>query len=93
MVQPSIFIEFAVILRVKNTKNVKRGKVMKGVRIIRYYGCILLVAKGQTEEDFLKANKLTGNEEYSHPNRENLPLPIQMLLSKKLKTFCCDFIA
>ena len=30
---------------------------------------------------------LTGNCEYTRSNKENLPLPIQMQLSKKPKTF------
>ena len=38
-------------------------------------------------------NTLTANEEYSHSNRENLPLPIQMQLSENPKIFCCIFIA
>ena len=42
--------------------------------------------------NFLK-NTLTADDEYSRHNRENLPLPIQTQLSKKLKTFCCFFIA
>ena len=36
---------------------------------------------------------MTAEYEYSRNNRENLPLPIQMQLSKKPKTFCCNFIA
>ena len=32
-------------------------------------------------------NMLTANYEYSRSNRENLPLPIQMQLSEKPKTF------
>ena len=38
-------------------------------------------------------NKLTADYEYSHRNRENLPLLIQMQLSKKPKIFCHNFIA
>ena len=38
-------------------------------------------------------NTLTVNYEYSRRNRENLPLPIQMQLSEKPKTFCQFFIA
>ena len=38
-------------------------------------------------------NALTADDEYSRHNTENLPLPIQMQLSKKPKTFCCIFIA
>ena len=38
-------------------------------------------------------NKLTVKYEYSRNNRANLPLPIQMQLSKKRKTFCGNFIA
>ena len=37
-------------------------------------------------------NTLTANYEYSRSNRENLPLPIQMQLSKKLKRICIFFI-
>ena len=33
-------------------------------------------------------NTLTANYEYSRSNRENLPLPIQIKLSKKLHFFC-----
>ena len=36
---------------------------------------------------------LTMDNEYSHSNRENLPLPIQRQLSEKLKTFSERFIA
>ena len=38
-------------------------------------------------------NTLTADYQYSRSNRENLPLPIQMQLFKKPKTFCCIFIA
>ena len=38
-------------------------------------------------------NTLTVNYEYSRRNRENLPLPIQMQLSEKPKTFCQFSIA
>ena len=38
-------------------------------------------------------NKLTVNDNYSRHNKEKLSLPIEMRLSKKLKTFCCFFIA
>ena len=38
-------------------------------------------------------NTLTANYEYSRSNRENLPLPIQMQLSEKGKTFSQFFIA
>ena len=38
-------------------------------------------------------NTLTANYEYSRSNRENLPLPIQMQLSEKVKTFSHSFIA
>ena len=34
---------------------------------------------------------LTANYEYSCSNRENWPLPIQIKLSKKPSTFCCNF--
>ena len=36
---------------------------------------------------------LTANDEYSCSNRENLPLPNQMELPEKLKTFSQIFIA
>ena len=36
-------------------------------------------------------NMLTANYEYSRNNTENLPLPIEMELSSKLKTFS-DFL-
>ena len=36
---------------------------------------------------------MTANSEYSRSNRENLPLPVQMQLSEKPKTFCQFFIA
>ena len=38
-------------------------------------------------------NTLTADYEYFRSNKENLPLPIQMQLFKKPKTFCCNFIA
>ena len=38
-------------------------------------------------------NTLTTYDEYSRTNRENLPLPIQIQLSEKLKTFSEIFIA
>ena len=38
-------------------------------------------------------NTLTAGDEYSRRNRENLPLPIQMQLSQKPKTFCSFLIA
>ena len=38
-------------------------------------------------------NTLTANYEYSRSNRETLPLPIQMQLSEKPKTFSQFFIA
>ena len=34
-------------------------------------------------------NTLTGNYEYSRSNRENLPVHIQIKLSKKASIFCC----
>ena len=37
-------------------------------------------------------NTLTANYEYSRSDRENLPLPIQLQLSEKLKTFSQFFI-
>ena len=36
---------------------------------------------------------MTSKYEYSRSNRENLPLPIQIQLFEKLKTFCQFFIA
>ena len=41
----------------------------------------------------LRINMLTVDYEYSRSNRENLPLPIQMQLSKKPNVFCQFFIA
>ena len=41
----------------------------------------------------LPVNMLIDDDEYSHHNREKLQLPIQKQLSKKPKTFCCNFIA
>ena len=38
-------------------------------------------------------NTLTANYEYSRSNTETLPLPVQMQLSEKLKTFTQFFIA
>ena len=38
-------------------------------------------------------NTLTANYEYSRSNRENLPLQIQIKLSKKPLIFCCSFFA
>ena len=35
---------------------------------------------------------LTAYGECSRHNRENMPLPIQMQLSKTPKRFCCNFI-
>ena len=45
--------------------------------------------------DFVKTkvNTLTANYECSRSDRENLPLPIQMQLSKKPKNFCGVFFA
>ena len=40
----------------------------------------------------LLVNTLTTNYKYSRSNRENLPLPIQMQLSEKPKTFGRNFI-
>ena len=40
-----------------------------------------------TSNSTLILNTLTANYEYSRKNRENLPLPIQMQLSAKVKTF------
>ena len=36
---------------------------------------------------------LTADDEYFRHNRKNLPLTIQMQLSKKPKIFCCLFMA
>ena len=41
----------------------------------------------------LLVNTLTASYEYSRSNRENLPLPIQMYLSEKSKTFSQLLIA
>ena len=41
----------------------------------------------------LLVNTLTADYKYSRSNRENLPLPNQVQLSKKRKTLCCNFIA
>ena len=41
----------------------------------------------------LLLNTLTVNCEYSRSNRENLPLPTQLTLSKKPYTFCDTFFA
>ena len=38
-------------------------------------------------------NRLPANCEYSRLNRENLPLQIQIKLSKKPEIFCCVFFA
>ena len=38
-------------------------------------------------------NTLTANYEYCRNNTDNLPLPVQMQLSGKLKTFSGIFIA
>ena len=38
-------------------------------------------------------NTLTASYEYSCSNRENLPLSIQIKLSKKPYIFCCIFFA
>ena len=38
-------------------------------------------------------NTLTANSEYSHINRENLPLPNKAELSQKLSSFCLIFFA
>ena len=40
----------------------------------------------------LLVKTLTANYEYSRSNRENLPLRIQMQLSKKPKVICCIFV-
>ena len=41
----------------------------------------------------MNVNMLTATYKYSHSSRENLPLPIQMQLSGKPKTFSEIFIA
>ena len=41
----------------------------------------------------LLVKTLTANYEYSRSNTDNLPLPFQMILSEKLKTFSAFFIA
>ena len=40
----------------------------------------------------LLVNALTADDEYSRHNMENVPLPIQMQLSKTPKTFYCNFL-
>ena len=40
----------------------------------------------------LLVNTPTAKYKYSHNNRENLTLPIQMQLSKKSKSICCNFV-
>ena len=40
----------------------------------------------------LLVNMMTANYEFSCSNRENLPLPIQINLSKKPSTFTCIFL-
>ena len=62
---------------------------------------ILLIKKSQhflndafqTYCDLFQVNALTANYEYSRSNTDNLPLPLQMQLSEKLKTFSRLFIA
>ena len=51
-----------------------------------FYGYVMTPVVRQ-----LGFNKLTANYEYYGSNRENLPLPIQIQLSKKPKIFCCIF--
>ena len=41
----------------------------------------------------LLVNTSPADYKYSRSNRQNLPLPIQMQLSKKQKIFCSNFIA
>ena len=41
----------------------------------------------------MNVNTLTANYEYSRNNTDDLPLPVQMQLSGKLKTFSPFFIA
>ena len=43
-------------------------------------------------ENNISVNTLNANYEYSRSSRENLPLPIQMQLSEKPKTFSEFFI-
>ena len=45
----------------------------------------------RSETLWLLVNTLTVDEEYYRHNEENLPLQIQMQLSKKSKIFCCSF--
>ena len=47
----------------------------------------------KSEISGLLVNTLTGNYEYSRSNRENLPLPIQIKLSKKPSIFSEIFFA
>ena len=46
----------------------------------------------RSEISRLFVSMLSAGDKYSRHNRENLPLPIQIQLSKKPKTFCCFFI-
>ena len=47
--------------------------------------------KIQKQLKSIRLSTLTANYEYSRSNRENLPLPIQIKLSKKPSIFCCIF--
>ena len=46
----------------------------------------------KSEISGLLDNMFTANYEYSRSNRENLPLPIQIKLSKKPSSFCVIFL-
>ena len=60
------------------------------IRDIQQYSAMF---RHTSEISGLLPNTLTAEFEYSRDNRDNLPLPIQMKLSKKPKTFRSNFIA
>ena len=53
----------------------------------------IVIYQFQLSESKKGINILTTDDKYSCHNRENLPLPIQIQLSQKSKTFCSIFIA
>ena len=57
-----------------------------------YFAKNTLFSQG-TLSEAIRFNTLTGNYEYSRNNTDGLPLPVQMQLSGKLKTFSQFFIA
>ena len=61
------------------TKCLAISIVNKKYKNVKYFSQVLL-------------NTLTADDEYSRHNRENLPLPIQVQLSKKPNIFFCFFI-